>query len=159
MMRLRVPRCRRLPSVSGVLAGCCALGLALSPATSALAETGEIAHGASASGNDGGQMVGTRALIDQAQAEDTRAELLERLEEASVQEQLIAMGVDPEQARERVARLTDEELAELEARMDSEPAGAAGALGVVAIVFLVFVITDALGVTDIFSFVHPPGER
>nr|WP_018936512.1 PA2779 family protein [Thioalkalivibrio sp. ALJ24] len=132
----------------------------MSPATSALAETGETAHGASASGNDGGQMVGTRAMIDQAQAEDTRAELLERLEEASVQEQLIAMGVDPEQARERVARLTDEELAELEARMDSEPAGAAGgALGVVAIVFLVFVITDALGVTDIFAFVHPPGER
>ncbi|WP_019588983.1 MULTISPECIES: PA2779 family protein [unclassified Thioalkalivibrio] len=154
-----ISRLRRTPSVSGMLAGCCALGLALLPATSVLAETAERAQGASASGDDTGQMVGTRALIDQVQAEDTRAQLLERLDDASVQEQLIAMGVDPEQARERVARLTDEELAELEARIDSEPVGAAGALGVVAIVFLVFVITDALGVTDIFAFVHPPGER
>lgn len=154
-----VPQSRRTPQVSGVLAGCCALGLALLPATSALAETGERAQGISGAAGETGQMVGTRALIDQAQAEDTRAQLLERLEEASVQEQLIAMGVDPEQARERVARLTDEELAELEARMDSEPVGAAGALGVVAIVFLVFVITDALGVTDIFSFVQPPRDR
>lgn len=139
---------RFVPSTSGFLAGLLALGLALLPVTPALAETGERAEAGT------GHMVDTRSLIDQTQSEDTRAELLERLDEAAVQEQLIAMGVDPEQARERVARLTDDELAELEARMDSEPVGATGVLGVLAIVFVVFVITDALGVTDVFPFVQ-----
>jgi len=116
-----------------------ALALSLLPATPAFAEAG---------------MLDTGSLIQQASTEQTRAELLQRLDEAAVQEQLVAMGVDPEQARERVARLTDDELAALEARMDSEPAGAASVLGVVAVVFLVLVITDAMGVTDIFPFVR-----
>ncbi len=117
-----------------------ALTLGLLPASPALAGPG---------------MLDTGSMIQQASADDTRARLLERIGDAEVRAQLIAMGVDPERAEERVARLTDEELVRLEAHMGTDPAGAAGALGVVAIVFMVFVILDALGVTDIFSFVGP----
>lgn len=117
-----------------------ALTLGLLPASPALAGPG---------------MLDTASMIQQASADDTRARLLERIGDAEVRAQLIAMGVDPERAEERVARLTDEELVRLEAHMGTDPAGAAGALGVVAIVFMVFVILDALGVTDIFSFVGP----
>ncbi|WP_018871676.1 PA2779 family protein [Thioalkalivibrio sp. ALJ16] len=121
-----------------------ALCLTLLPATPAFAGVG---------------MLDTGSMIQQASAEDTRAQLLKQLDDAEVQARLIDMGVDPERAQERVARLTDEELAYLEAHMETDPAGAASALGVVAIVFVVFVILDAVGVTDIFSFVGPARAR
>lgn len=117
-----------------------ALTLVLAPVAPALAGAG---------------MLDTGSLIDQADSGDTRAHLLEQLHDAEVRAQLIEMGVDPKQAEDRVARLTDAELARLEAHLQTDPAGASGALGVVAIVFLVFVVLDAMGITDIFSFVQP----
>ncbi|WP_018141166.1 PA2779 family protein [Thioalkalivibrio sp. ALJ7] len=118
-----------------------ALALTLLPATPAFAEVG---------------MLDTGSMIQQASADDTRAQLLEQLNDAEVRAKLVEMGVDPERAEQRIARLTPDELARLEAHMETDPAGAAGSvLGVVAIVFVVFVILDAVGVTDIFSFVGP----
>ncbi|WP_017925641.1 PA2779 family protein [Thioalkalivibrio sp. HL-Eb18] len=121
-----------------------ALALALLPATPAFAGVG---------------MLDTGSMIQQASADDTRAQLLKQLDDQAVREKLVEMGVDPDRAQERVARLTPEELAHLEARMETDPAGAAGVVGVVAIVFVVLVILDAVGVTDIFSFVGPARER
>ncbi|WP_026300988.1 MULTISPECIES: PA2779 family protein [unclassified Thioalkalivibrio] len=121
-----------------------ALALALLPATPAFASAG---------------MLDTGSMIQQASADDTRAQLLKQLDDQAVREKLVEMGVDPDRAQERVARLTPEELAHLEARMETDPAGAAGVVGVVAIVFVVLVILDAVGVTDIFSFVGPARER
>ncbi len=135
---MRVPSFRQV--LSAPAAFLVALALTLLPATPAFAGVG---------------MLDTGSMIQQASADDTRAQLLEQLNDAEVRAQLIEMGVDPERAEQRVARLTDEELARLEAHMETDPAGAASALGVVAIVFVVFVILDAVGVTDIFSFVGP----
>ena len=74
------------------------------------------------------------------------------LERDEVRGQLQAMGVSAELAAERVARMTDAEVRMLNERLDELPAGA-GALGVLLFLFVLFVITDALGVTDIFPFV------
>lgn len=100
-------------------------------------------------------MLDTSSLLYAASAEAERAALTQRLETPDVQEALGRLGVDPADAKARVARLTDAELADLNARLDRLPAGA-GVLEAVLIVFLVFVITDALGITNIFAFVHPP---
>lgn len=53
-----------------------------------------------------------------------------------------------------MAALTDAEVARINQRVAELPAGGS-ALGVVLFIFIVFIITDALGVTDIFPFVHP----
>ena len=98
-------------------------------------------------------MLGTGALIEAAEAGADRETLLEMLGRDEVRSQLQAMGVTADLAAERVARMTEAEVRMLNERLDELPAGA-GVLGVILFLFVLFVITDALGVTDIFPFVH-----
>lgn len=65
---------------------------------------------------------------------------------------LVALGVDPALAQDRVNAITEEELARLTARMDSLPAGG-DAVGAVIFVFLVLLVTDILGYTDVYPFI------
>jgi hypothetical protein len=115
----------------------CALLLALLPATPVMAG-----------------MLDTNTLITAAGGDTDRAALVQRLGSEELRSALTRMGIDPADAQVRVDRLTPSQVADLNARLDQLPAGA-GALEVVLIVFLVFVITDAIGITDIFSFVRP----
>jgi hypothetical protein len=50
--------------------------------------------------------------------------------------------------------MTDEEMAQLNQQIDELPAGG-DVLGILLVIFLVFVITDVIGATDIFPFIHP----
>jgi hypothetical protein len=84
-----------------------------------------------------------------------RTQLYSVLERADVQQQLRAHGLSPEQAKARVAAMTDAEAAQLAAQIDSLPAGGdpLGALiSAVLIVFLVLLLTDILGFTKVFPF-------
>ena len=81
-----------------------------------------------------------------------RGRLATMLERTEVRERLQALGVDPAQARDRVAALSDEEAAQLAAQIDALPAGGVDALGVALIVFLVLLFTDIMGYTKIFPF-------
>jgi len=77
------------------------------------------------------------------------------LNRTDVRAQLESMGVNPADAKARVASLTDDEAGQLAAKIDNLPAGgdAAGALiGALLIVFIVLLITDILGVTHVFPF-------
>lgn len=97
-------------------------------------------------------MVGTGEVIAQQQQTLDRGQLLGTLAQEDVRAQLVALGVDPEQAAARVAALSDEELQLLAAQMDEMPAGGS-VLGVAVFLFLVLLATDILGFTDIFPFV------
>ena len=55
---------------------------------------------------------------------------------------------------ERIAQMTDQEIAHLNQQLAELPAGG-DVLGLVVLIFIVFIITDAIGATDIFPFVHP----
>jgi len=101
-------------------------------------------------------MIGTEQLLANEQAQAERERLMSTLTRDDVQQQLIVMGVDPNQAVERVNRMTDAEVAALNERIDELPAGAgAGVLGAVVLIFVVFVITDVIGATNIFPFIRP----
>lgn len=97
-------------------------------------------------------MVGTGEVIAQQQQTLDRGQLLGAMAQEDVRAQLVALGVDPEQAAARVAALSDEELQLLAAQMDEMPAGGS-VLGVAVFLFLVLLATDILGFTDIFPFV------
>jgi hypothetical protein len=99
-------------------------------------------------------MVGTAQALAAEQGRVDRDELVSLLEREDLQRQLSALGVDVQHAQERVAALTDAEVARINQRVAELPAGAS-ALGVVLFVFIVLIITDALGFTDIFAFVRP----
>jgi hypothetical protein len=77
------------------------------------------------------------------------------LERADVQERLRAYGVDPAEARARVAALTDAEAAQLVSNIDALPAGGIGIVGAIVLVFLVLLVTDILGYTKVFPFTKP----
>lgn len=98
-------------------------------------------------------MIGNAELIGGAQDTD-RTALMESLDRAQVRDYLTGMGVDPEQVKLRVAQMTDQEIATLNKRVADLPAGGDG-LGIIVLIFVVFIITDAIGATDIFPFVHP----
>ncbi len=102
-------------------------------------------------------MIGTEQLVQQEQSRVDRAQLLSMLERADIRAQLMELGVDPQDAQDRVAGLTDAQVAELNDRLAELPAGAGfeTVLIVLLIIFIVFVITDATGATDIFPFIHP----
>lgn len=99
-------------------------------------------------------MVGTGTLLAQEQAQFDRAQLVQLLERDEVQQQLVTLGVELGDAKMRVAQMTDSEVQQLNAQMGELPA-AGDALGVLVLIFLVFVITDIIGATDIFPFIHP----
>jgi hypothetical protein len=51
-----------------------------------------------------------------------------------------------------VDALSDDEVAELSARIDALPAGGDGIVGAIVLVFLVLLLTDIVGLTKIFPF-------
>lgn len=99
-------------------------------------------------------MVGTAQVIAAEQGALNRASLASMLEREDLQRQLTAMGVDVQQAKDRVAGLTDAEVARINQQVQKLPAGS-DALGVVLTIIVIFIITDLVGWTDIFPFVHP----
>jgi hypothetical protein len=106
-----------------------------------LAGFSSVAHGA---------IVSTQAVTQAEMREARLAWVDAMLAQARVAEAMVQLGVDPVDARLRVAALTDAELAELEGRLDSLPAGG-DALAVLGIVFLVLLVLDLTGVINIFS--------
>ncbi|HYL87668.1 MAG TPA: PA2779 family protein [Burkholderiales bacterium] len=93
-----------------------------------------------------------------AAASSAKDRILGVLERNDVRAQLQALGVNPADAKARVATLSDEEAAQLAARMDSLPAGGDGfgaLIGAAVLIFLVLLLTDILGVTHVFSFTKP----
>lgn len=84
-----------------------------------------------------------------------RERIARMLDRTDVQAQLQAYGVRADDVKARVGALTDDEAAELAARMDELPAGGVGILGAALIVFLVLLLTDILGYTKVFPFTRP----
>ncbi|WP_024301013.1 PA2779 family protein [Pseudogulbenkiania sp. MAI-1] len=80
-----------------------------------------------------------------------RARILESLNRADVIAELERQGVSPEQARERIAALSDKDAALLAEKAANAPAGG-DIVGAILVVFFVLLLTDILGLTKIFPF-------
>jgi hypothetical protein len=100
-------------------------------------------------------MVGTAQAVAAQQGALDRARLASLLEREDLQRQLGTMGGDVAHAKARVASLTDAEVARINQQLEQLPAGSDSVLGVLVLILIIFIITDALGATDIFPFVHP----
>lgn len=98
-------------------------------------------------------IIPTDTVIQTEQQQFTKQDLLQKLESAELQQQLLEMGVDPQILEERIASLTPAEISDLNHQLEQQPAGE-GFIGLAAFLFVVFIITDALCATDLFSFVN-----
>ena len=94
--------------------------------------------------------VGTHAMLQM----ETRQAKVDELQQAmlrdDVRQALVALGVTPEAAQERIATLTDRELLALEQQIDTLPAGGS-LLAVIGVVFVILLILDLTGVTNVFT--------
>lgn len=99
-------------------------------------------------------MISTPDVIQSQQSQYDREQLFSMLDRDDIQEKLVSMGVAPELVQERINSMTDFEIAQLNQQINDMPAGS-GVVGIIVLLFVVFVITDAIGATDIFSFVRP----
>jgi len=99
-------------------------------------------------------MVTTDQVIASQQSTADRARIAQWLDRDDLQQKLAEQGIDSATAKARIAALSDAEVAQMNQQLDQLPAGQ-GILGLAATIFVVFIITDAVGATDVFTFVKP----
>lgn len=97
-------------------------------------------------------LVSTQEVINADQVRADRQQIAELLARADVREQLAAQGVDPAEVEQRVAALSDQEVRQMNEKLDQMPAGASSVVGVLFAVFVILLITDLLGLTKVFPF-------
>lgn len=88
------------------------------------------------------------------QQQYNQQQLMSFVDSDAVQSKLISLGVDSEDAKNRIANMTSAEIATLNSQIQDMPAGGSVA-GTVLTVLIVFTVLDLLGVTDVFSFIDP----
>jgi hypothetical protein len=96
-----------------------------------------------------GGMIDTQTLVEARQADGPRTRVEEFMSRENVRAEMIALGADPREVRERIAALSDEELRQLEQNIDAMPAG--GILVLIGAVFVVLIILELTGAIDIFK--------
>jgi hypothetical protein len=102
-------------------------------------------------------LVTTDQILAEADGMTDRERVLAFLGRAEVREQIVALGVDPAEAMARVAALSDAQVREIAGQLDQLPAGQSAigvVVGAILIIFLVLLVTDLLGLTDVFPFVN-----
>jgi len=101
-------------------------------------------------------LVSTDQIIDKSEAAADRARVTAFLQREDVRRQLETMGVAPDEATARVAGLSDAEVRQVAARVDELPAGQSVATALISaalVIFIVLLVTDLMGLTDVFPFV------
>lgn len=97
-------------------------------------------------------IVSTEQVVTAAAAEQNRAKVAATFERADVQAELQKMGVSSDEARARVAAMSDAEAASVANKIDSLPAGGDGIVGAIVFIFVLLLVTDILGLTKVFPF-------
>lgn len=95
-------------------------------------------------------MIGTDDILAADSVAQQRDHIREMLNRDEVQEQLTTLGVDPGEAQQRVDAMTEEEVQMLAGKLDEMPAGG-DAIGLLAFVLIVLLITDLLGITNVYN--------
>ena len=99
----------------------------------------------------GSDLITTQAALNAERGQADRERIQEILTRTDVQEQLVAQGVDPAEVEARVAALSDTEAAQMAEQLDQLPAGAS-VVGALFAVFVILLVTDILGLTNVFPF-------
>jgi hypothetical protein len=88
-------------------------------------------------------LINTETVLAENQSQESRQYILELLAREEVRSTLIAQGIDPQEAKARIASLSDSEIIKLADQFDNLPAGQGIigiTIGVLIIVLLVVLI-------------------
>jgi len=92
-------------------------------------------------------------VIQSAQFNFDKQQVLSMFDEADVQDQLVALGVSREDAQMRLNAMTPYEVSELNKQLNDAPAG--GIVGTIVTVLVVVAVLDLMGITDVYPFIRP----
>lgn len=95
-------------------------------------------------------------VIANQQHQYNKQQVLSFVDSAEVQNRLIELGVNPEDAKQRIAAMTTAELDTLNNELNDMPAG--GIVGVIVTVLVVVAVLDLMGITDVYPFIRPIGS-
>jgi len=101
-------------------------------------------------------LVATEQVVAERTAHEDRVRVTNFLQREDVRKHLTRFGVNPEEAAARVNALSDAEVRQVAGQVDRVPAGqnAIGIIvGAIVLIFIILLVTDLLGLTDIFPFV------
>ncbi|MBL1268297.1 MAG: PA2779 family protein [Halomonas sp.] len=96
-------------------------------------------------------LISTQSVLAADRAGADRERINEILARADVQDQLVKQGVDLGEVEARVASLSDAEAQQMAEQLEQLPAGA-GVVGALFAVFIILLVTDILGLTDVYPF-------
>jgi hypothetical protein len=99
----------------------------------------------------GSDLITTDAALNAERGQAERERIHDILARDDVQQQLVAQGVDLAEVEARVAALSDAEAAQMADQLEQLPAGA-NVVGALFAVFVILLVTDILGLTNVFPF-------
>lgn len=101
-------------------------------------------------------VIGNEQVMERQSVADSRSTVEAFMSRDDVRAQFKGLGVDPDEANQRVAALSDAEVAELAGRIQNSPAGqgVGTIIGAAVLIFIVLLITDLLGFTHVFGFTN-----
>ena len=103
----------------------------------------------------GAENVSTDTLIEESVHAAERALVYEFMSREDVQQEIISLGVDPDEAMNRLNTLSDSEIQQIAGEIESIPAGQSAlgtVLGAALVVFVILLITDFMCLTNVFKF-------
>lgn len=92
-------------------------------------------------------------VVANQQHQYNKQQVLSFVDSAEVQNKLIELGVNPDDAKQRIAAMTTTELDALNSELNDMPAG--GIVGVIVTVLVVVAVLDLMGITDVYPFIRP----
>lgn len=102
-------------------------------------------------------VVSSEQVIANQQHHYHKQQVLSFLDTAEVQQKLVQLGVSQQDAAQRIANMTDAELAALNSQLHEMPAG--GVVGTIVTVLVVVAVLDLMGLTDVYPFIRPIRSR
>lgn len=92
-------------------------------------------------------------VIANQQHQYNKQQVLSFVDTVEVQNKLMELGVNPDDAKQRIAAMTTAELDALNNELNEMPAG--GIVGVIVTVLVVVAVLDLMGITDVYPFIRP----
>ncbi len=99
-------------------------------------------------------LVDSNQVIYKQEYQFNKAQVLSYVDSKQVQDKLTELGIKPEDAKKRIANMTNEELVSLNQQINEAPA-ASGIVGTIITVMVVVAVLDVMGITDVYPFIRP----
>lgn len=98
-------------------------------------------------------VVSSEQVLASQQFNYNKQQVMSFVNDAAVQNKLVALGVNPAVAQQRIANMTNDELIALNTQLNDMPAG--GIVDTVVTVLVVVAVLDLMGLTDVYPFINP----